>query len=62
MYDFLFELTEESENEGEMFFVECENLEKAKVILEMSGFKPNEYRFIKRVTVAEAELMGFDTY
>ena len=33
MYDYLFVFTEESDNEGEDFLVECESLEKAKTIL-----------------------------
>lgn len=62
MYDFLFELTEYSDNEGEQILVECEYLEKAKVILEMSGFEPKEYRFIERMSVEEGEMLGLDTY
>lgn len=62
MYDYLFVFTEESDNEGEDFLVECESLEKANVILEMSGLKPNEYRFIKRYSCEEGEMLGLDTY
>lgn len=62
MYDFWFEFTENSECEGEQFLVECESLEKARVILEMSGFVSGEYRFLGRLTVEEGEWMGLDTY
>ena len=41
---------------------EQESLEKANVILEMSGLKPNEYRFIKRYSCEEGEMLGLDTY
>ena len=58
IWDFLFENTET----GEEFFVECENLNKAKVILEMSGFEPGETRYLDKYTVEEAEAMGLDTY
>lgn len=49
MYDFVFVFTEQSDNEGEDFLIEAENLEKAKVILEMSGLKPNEYRLVAQM-------------
>lgn len=58
MWDFLF-----MDNEtGEEFFVECENLNKAKVILEMSGFQVNEIKYLGKYTVEEAEILGYDTY
>ncbi len=58
MWDFLFE---DKEN-GEEFFVECENLEKAFLILEMSGFKRREVVYHGKYTVEEAEELGLDTY
>lgn len=58
MYDFLF-MDNES---GEEFFVECEYLEKAWVILEMSGFKRKELEYLGKYTVEEAEILGYDTY
>lgn len=62
MWDFLFAFNEWSENEGETFFVECENLPKAWVILEMSGVSPDEVEYIDRYTPEEAEILGYDTY
>ena len=47
---------------GEQFFVECEYLEKAWVILEMSGFKTDEVEYLGEYTVAEAEILGYDTF
>ncbi len=58
MWDFLFE----DKESGEEFFVECENLEKAFVILEMSGFERREVKYRGKYTVEEAEMMGLDTY
>lgn len=62
MYDFLFAFNEWSENEGENFFVECESLSKAWVILEMSGITREECEYIGRYTPEEAEILGYDTY
>lgn len=62
MWNFLFAFNEYSENEGENFFVECENLEKAWVILEMSGISSNEIEYIGRYSPEEAEILGYDTY
>lgn len=58
MWDFLFEIIETGEN----IFVECEYLEKAKVILEMSGFRADEVEYCGKYSVEEAEIMGFDTF
>lgn len=58
MWDFLFEDIES----GEWFFVECNNLEEAQVILEMSGFQPNEIKFYGKYTTDEADILGYDTY
>lgn len=58
MFDYLF-IDNES---GEQFFIECEYLEKAWVILEMSGFEANEIEYLGEYTVAEAEILGYDTY
>lgn len=58
MWDFLFE----DKESGEEFFVECEYLEKAFVILEMSGFERSEVKYRGKYTVEEAEMMGLDTY
>ena len=61
-YDFLFELTEYSENEGEEILVECPTLNDAYCILEAHGFNRNEVRFIEKMSVAEGEMLGLDTY
>lgn len=61
-YDFLFELTEESENEGEEILVECPTLNDAYRILDAHGFEPEEYNFIEKMEVWEGELLGLDTY
>lgn len=58
MFDYLF-IDNES---GEQFFIECEYLEKAWVILEMSGFKADEVEYLGEYTVAEAEILGYDTF
>lgn len=58
MKDYLF-MDNES---GEQFFVECEYLEKAWVILEMSGFEADEVEYLGEYSVAEAEILGYDTY
>ena len=62
MYDFLFELTEESENEGEQILVECKTLNEAYRILGQNGFEPKEYEFVDKLEVWEGELLGLDTY
>jgi hypothetical protein len=62
MYDFLFELTEYSENEGEMILVECHSLSEAKRILIQNDFSLEEVRFIERMETWEGELLGLDTY
>lgn len=58
MKDYLF-IDNES---GEMFFVECESLNKVWVILEMSGFQSNEVEYLGEYSVEEAEILGYDTY
>ena len=58
MWDFMYEVIET----GEQFFVECDNLGEANIILEASGFTPNELKIIGRYTVEEAEMIGLDTY
>ena len=62
-YDFLFELTENSENEGEQILCEETTLEAAwNCLLNMYGFERNELRFIERMSVEEGEWLGLDTY
>jgi len=61
-YDFLFELTEYSENEGEEILVECPTLDEAYRILEAHNFTREEVCFIEKMSVAEGEMLGLDTY
>ena len=61
-YDFLFELTEYSENEGEEILVERPTLEEAYSALAHYGFHRNEVRFIEKMSVEEGEMLGLDTY
>lgn len=58
MWDFMYEVIET----GEQFFVECDNLGEANIILEESGFIADELKFCGRFTVEEAEMIGLDTY
>jgi len=62
LYDFLFELTEESENEGEQILVEEACLESAYESLAYNGFREEEVRYIRRMSVWEGEMLGLDTY
>ena len=63
MYDYLFELTEYSNNEGEQILVECNTLEQAfKTLIQQYGFQTDDIRFIMRISVAEGEMLGLDTY
>ena len=62
MYDFLFVLTEYSENEGEEILVECDTLNEAYHILRLNDFEPEEYEFVDRLSVEEGEMLGLDTY
>lgn len=63
MYDFLFELTEESENEGEQILCEATSLDSAWACLIFDhGFTFKELRFIEQMEVWEGELLGLDTY
>ena len=63
MYDFLFQLTEFSDNEGEQLLCEAASLESALTVLCWQyGFKRNELRFIERMSVEEGEWLGLDTY
>ena len=62
-YDFLFELTEYSDNEGEQILCEATSLESAWTILcWQNGFERKELRFIERMSVEEGEWLGLDTY
>ena len=62
-YDFLFELTENSENEGEQILCEEPTLTDAwETLCEQYGFEREELRFIRRMSVEEGEMLGLDTY
>ena len=59
MYDFLFELTEYSENEGEQILCEAASLESAWTILcWQNGFKRKELRFMKKVKCSDLILIN----
>lgn len=63
LYDYLFVMTDKSEAEGEEFLVEETSLENAKrLLIENYDFKPEEFRFIERMSVEEGEWLGLDTY
>ena len=62
MYDFLFELTEYSDNEGEEILVECDTLKEAWEILRENGFRKREVKYRYPMTVEEGEMLGLDTY
>lgn len=63
MYDFLFELTEYSDNEGEQILCEAPNLDAAYTYLtELHGFEYKELRFIEQMETWEGEMLGLDTY
>ena len=62
MFDFLFELTEYSENEGEQILVECDTVEEAYGILAHYGFNRTEVQYIEKMSVEEGEMLGLDTY
>lgn len=62
LYDFLFELTEFSDNEGEQILVECETLGEARETLRYNGFHDDEVMFLGRMSVELGEMLGYDTY
>lgn len=63
MYDFLFELTDKSENEGEEILYEGYNLQEAwDSLINDYGFRREELTFIERMETWEGELLGLDTY
>lgn len=63
MYDFMFELTEYSDNKGERILCEATSLQSALTILcWQNGFKRNELRFIEKMSIEEGEWLGLDTY
>lgn len=63
MYDFLFMLTNKSENEGEEILYEGYNLQEAwDSLINDYGFRREELTFIERLETWEGELLGLDTY
>lgn len=63
LFDYLFVLTEESDNEGEEFLVEETSLSRAILVIETElGLKENQYRFIEKMSTEEGEFLGLDTY
>ena len=63
MYDFLFQLTEFSDNEGEQLLCEAASLESALTILCWQyGFQRKELKFLERMSVEEGEWLGLDIY
>lgn len=63
LYDFLFEFTECSDNEGEQILCEAETLYGAWYhLINKCGFSEKELNFIERLSVFEGEMLGLDTY
>lgn len=62
-YDFLFEFTEFSENEGEQILYEGKTIEDAwNCLINKHGFSRKELKFICKLSVFEGEMLGYDTY
>lgn len=62
-YDYLFELTEESENEGEQILCEETSLENAwNCLLNTHQFRKEELRYTDTLSTFEGEMLGLDTY
>ena len=62
MKDYLFEIVDEDSDAcGEQFFVECESLREARKIV-YENFPDVALKFCGLCSVAEAEMMGLDTY
>lgn len=63
MYDYLFVLTEYSENEGELLLVETTSIGEAyRLLIQTHGFRGEELSFVRRMSVEEGEMLGYDTY
>ena len=63
MKDYLFALTEYSENEGEYIFCEETSLDAAwECLLGNYGFRKEELRYVDEYEPWEAEILGYDTY
>jgi len=62
MYDFMFAVVgEDSENCGEHFFVECNNLSTAWEIAS-DTWANEELDYLGKYSIEEAEMLGLDTY
>ena len=63
IYDFLFEFTEYSDNEGEQILVECGTVRDAwNILIDDYKFSNKELHYIERMSVEEGEMLGLDTY
>lgn len=62
IWDYLFELTECSDNEGEKILVEASSMGEACGILEDNGFDDEDYKYITKMSVLDGEKLGLDTY
>lgn len=62
MYDFLFVGAEDTDLEGEELLCEEPTLEEAWATLEKWGFTHETLRFVRKMSVAEGEMLGLDTY
>lgn len=60
MLNYLFEIVEECDLEGEMFFVQEENEDDA--LITASKYFPYEFELIGVYDDEDAEIMGYDTY
>ena len=62
-YDFLFELTEYSDNEGEQILCETSTLEEAwDTLINEYGFEKRELRYLDKFETWYGEMLGLDTY
>ena len=62
LYDFLFVGREDTDIEGEELLCEEPTLEQAWKTLAKYGFTKKDLRFIEKMSVAEGEMLGLDTY
>ena len=62
IWDYLFELTEYSDNEGERILDEAFSMGEACGILEDNGFDDEDYKYITKISVLDGERLGLDTY
>lgn len=60
-YDYLFEVID-GDCEGEQFLVEEKDLYSALAVAKMFFHDVGNFRFLERLSVAEGEMTGLDTY